>query len=154
VRISEYAKHPLLVGDALEQHAGAINIKGVKGMITLSPNAAKVVQMIMDREKLAATTSLRIGVTTEGCEGSGTQFRYVLGFDPHPTEEDDHLFESEGMKLVVDDASLPHLDGLQLDVRQSLGGVEFLFRNPNASHSCGCGHTFSEDEAEDEELEE
>jgi len=133
---------------------GAINIKGVKGMITLSPNAAKVVQMIMDREKLAATTSLRIGVTTEGCEGSGTQFRYVLGFDPHPTEEDDHLFESEGMKLVVDDASLPHLDGLQLDVRQSLGGVEFLFRNPNASHSCGCGHTFSEDEAEDEELEE
>jgi len=133
---------------------GAINIKGVKGMITLSPNAAKVVQMIMDREKLAATTSLRIGVTTEGCEGSGTQFRYVLGFDPHPVETDDHLFESEGMKLVVDDASLPHVDGLQLDVRQSLGGVEFVFRNPNASHSCGCGHTFSEDEAEDEELEE
>jgi Fe-S cluster assembly iron-binding protein IscA len=39
-------------------------------------------------------------------------------------------------------------------VRQSLGGVEFVFLNPNARHSCGCGHTFSEDDAEDEELEE
>lgn len=113
-------------------------------MITLTPHAAEVVRTIFTTENFPAPTALRLGITKEGCEGSGTEFRYVLDFDPNPGKPDDHIFESEGIRIVVDQESLPHLEGLQLGVRQKSGGVEFMFLNPKAKHSCGCGHTFSE----------
>jgi len=115
-------------------------------MVTLSAIAGHAVKEIIEREKLPATAALRVGITSEGCEGSGTKFRYVLDFDSEPARLGDNVFESEGMKILVDPESLPHLDGLQLDVLKKLGGVEFVFRNPKAHHSCGCGHTFSEEE--------
>jgi iron-sulfur cluster assembly protein len=114
-------------------------------MVTLSAIAGQAVKEIIEREKLPATAALRVGITSEGCEGSGTKFRYVLDFDSEPARPEDNVFESEGMKILVDPESLPHLSGLQLDVRKKMGGVEFVFRNPNARHSCGCGHTFSEE---------
>jgi len=116
-------------------------------MITLTPVARQAVRDIMQQEKLPDGTALRLGVSKEGCEGSGTQFRYALDFDSEPVREGDSLFESEGLKILVDADSLPHLSGLQLDVRQQMGGVQFVFRNPKARHSCGCGHTFSEEES-------
>ncbi|MCI0330407.1 MAG: iron-sulfur cluster assembly accessory protein [candidate division Zixibacteria bacterium] len=116
-------------------------------MVTLTPVAGQAVRGIIEQEKLPQTTALRLGVTKEGCEGSGTQFRYVLDFDSEPARENDSVFESEGMKILVDTESLPHLSGLQLDARQQMGGVQFVFRNPRARHSCGCGHTFSEEES-------
>jgi len=116
-------------------------------MVTLTPTAGQAVRNIVEQEKLPATTALRLGVTKEGCEGSGTQFRYLLDFDPEPARDHDTVFESEGMKILVDTESLPHLSGMQLDVRQEMGGVQFVFRNPKAHHSCGCGHTFSEEES-------
>ncbi len=113
-------------------------------MIMLTPDAAEVVRTILANEDFPAGTALRLGVTKEGCEGSGTEFRYVMDFDANPSKPDDHILESEGIRIVVDRESLPHLEGLQLGVRQKLGGVEFMFLNPKAQHSCGCGHTFSE----------
>lgn len=113
-------------------------------MITLTPNAAAVVRTIMAEENFSPGTALRLGVTREGCEGSGTEFRYVLDFDPDPAKPDDQLFEIEGIRIVINRESVPHLQGLQLGVRQKPGGVEFMFLNPGAKHSCACGHTFSE----------
>ena len=114
-------------------------------MITLTPNAAQVVRTNIDREKFPADTALRLGVKNDGCAESGTQYRYVLELDADAVRPDDHLFESEGIRILMDRESLAHLDGLQLGVRQVPKGVEFMFLNPRAKHSCGCGHTFSEE---------
>lgn len=122
-------------------------------MITLTPLASQAIQEIMRQQNLPATAALRVGLTKEGCEGSATQFRYVLGFEPNPAAPSDHVLESEGLTVFVDYESLPHLDGLQLDVRQEFGGLGFLFRNPLAKHTCGCGHTFSEEDANPEQNE-
>ncbi|MBI4280140.1 MAG: iron-sulfur cluster assembly accessory protein [Armatimonadetes bacterium] len=122
------------------------NKEGRDLMITLTPPASQALQGMIKQQELPATTALRVGITREGCEGSGTQFAYVLAFDPDPPGPSDRVFETEGLTIVVDHDSLSHLNGLQLDVRQEFGGVKFLFRNPRAKHSCGCGHTFSEEE--------
>lgn len=113
-------------------------------MITLTPDTAEEVRSILASENLPTGTALRLGITNEGCEGGGTKFRYVLAFDPDPAKPDDYLYESEGIRIVVSRESLPHLDGLRLAVRPKFGGVEFMFQNPQAQHSCGCGHTFSD----------
>ena len=114
-------------------------------MITLTQNAAQVVRSIIDREKFSVDTALRLGVKNDGCAESGTQYRYVVELDSDAVRPDDHLFESEGIRVRVNRESLAHLDGLQLGVRQGPKGVEFMFLNPLAKHSCGCGHTFSEE---------
>ena len=114
-------------------------------MITLTPNAAQVVRSMIDREKFSADTALRLGVKNDGCAESGTQYRYVQELDSDAARPDDHLFESEGIRILVDRESLAHLDGLQLGVRQGHKGIEFMFLNPRAKHSCGCGQTFAEE---------
>ncbi|HEY4683553.1 MAG TPA: iron-sulfur cluster assembly accessory protein, partial [Candidatus Acidoferrales bacterium] len=114
-------------------------------MITLTQNAAQVVRSMIDREKFSVDTALRLGVKNDGCAESGTQYRYVVELDSDAVRPDDHLFESEGIRVRVNRESLAHLDGLQLGVRQGPKGVEFMFLNPLAKHSCGCGHTFSEE---------
>ncbi|HJY88721.1 MAG TPA: iron-sulfur cluster assembly accessory protein [Candidatus Acidoferrum sp.] len=110
-------------------------------MITLTPNAAEVVRSNINSEKLSVDTALRLGVKNDGCKDSGTQYRYVVELDSDAIRPDDHLFESEGIRIRVDRKSLAHLDGL----RQGPNGVEFMFLNPRAKHSCGCGHTFAEE---------
>ncbi len=113
-------------------------------MITLTANAAEVVRGNMVKEKLPANTALRLGVIDDGCKNSGTQYRYVLEFDSETVRLGDHLFESEGIRIRVDQESLAHLDGVQLGVKQGPKGTEYMFLNPRAEHSCGCGNTFSE----------
>lgn len=122
-------------------------------MITLTGDAAEVVRGLLADQDLPAGTALRVDLTNEGCEGSRTKFRYALGFDPEPARPDDHLYESEGIRIVASRESLPHLDGLRLAVRRKFGGVELTFQNPRATHSCGCGHTFSDEEVNPEETE-
>ena len=61
-------------------------------------------------------------------------------------QEADQLFESEGVKILVDQKSLPFLTGLQLDFIDSMERRGFVFFNPNARGSCGCGHSFSVDD--------
>lgn len=115
-------------------------------MITLSSKAGEVVRAMVQQEKLPEGTALRVGVSREGCDGSGTEFRYTMGFESNVAAPNDEVFESEGVRIYVDRESLPHLDGLQLDAQEQFGGAKFLFRNPKAQHSCGCGHTFSDEE--------
>ena len=73
-----------------------------------------------------------------GCSG----FQYGLSFD-HQCNDDDFLFERDGVTVVVDDVSLGLLNGAEVDFVEDMMGASFQIRNPNAASSCGCGNSFS-----------
>ena len=81
---------------------------------------------------------LRIVVNGGGCSG----FTYGFDFDDK-VKDDDKAFETSGVKVVIDEASLEFIDGSVLDFVESLGGNHFTLENPNATSSCGCGSSFS-----------
>lgn len=81
---------------------------------------------------------LRIQVDGGGCQG----FEYA--FKPDTTQnEADHIFERDGVGVIVDDISLPYLEGAEVDYIDDLIGAHFKINNPNATSSCGCGTSFS-----------
>jgi iron-sulfur cluster assembly protein len=104
--------------------------------ISLSESAAERV-----RNRLASRgrgLGLRVGVKASGCSG----FSYVVDYADE-ARADDLVFESQGVKLYVDGASLPALDGMRIDyVRQGLN-ESFRFENPNVRGECGCGESFT-----------
>lgn len=104
----------------------------------LSESAARRIKILLDMEEDGAGKFMRVGVEGGGCSG----FQYDFGFDD-VIKDDDHVFESHGMKVVVDDTSLDLLDGGVLDYVEELLGAYFQVTNPNASSSCGCGTSFS-----------
>jgi iron-sulfur cluster insertion protein len=81
---------------------------------------------------------LRLAVSGGGCSG----FQYGFSFDD-TRNEDDLVFERDGVKLLVDQTSLDLLMGAEVDFVEDLVGSSFQVRNPNASSSCGCGSSFS-----------
>ena len=106
-------------------------------MITLTETAASKVKEIMEKEE-KADWNLRMGVRGGGCSG----MNYVLGFD-NKVSEDDQIFEQDGVKLVCDMKSYLYLNGTEIDFTEGLNGTGFVFKNPNAQKSCGCGQSFS-----------
>ena len=80
---------------------------------------------------------LRLGVKGGGCSG----LSYSLTFD-HPAEKD-NIMEMDGYTVVLDPKSTIYLKGIQLDYQTGLEGKGFVFQNPNASNTCGCGESFS-----------
>jgi iron-sulfur cluster assembly protein len=104
-------------------------------MITLTEKAANHVQRYI--AKRGRGIGVRLGVKTTGCSG----LAYKLEFVDEPQPED-RLFESHGVKVVIDPKSLPYLDGTELDyVREGLN-EGFRFNNPNEKDRCGCGESF------------
>jgi iron-sulfur cluster assembly protein len=81
---------------------------------------------------------LRVSVAGGGCSG----FSYKLDFVEAATEKD-KIFEAEGVKVAVDPKSYLLLEGMELDYSGGLNGKGFVFNNPNAKKSCGCGNSFS-----------
>jgi len=106
-------------------------------MITLTAEAHSKVKDIMSKEN-KSDWNLRMGVRGGGCSG----MNYVLGFD-NKTSEDDQIFEQDGVKLVCDMKSYLYLNGTEIDFTEGLNGTGFVFKNPNAVKSCGCGQSFS-----------
>jgi iron-sulfur cluster assembly protein len=103
--------------------------------VSLTPAAAKHVNKYL--AKRGKGVGVRLGVKTTGCSGLAYKLEYV---DEVATE--DVLFETEGIKLMVDPKSLAYLDGTQLDfVREGLN-EGFRFNNPNERDKCGCGESF------------
>jgi len=90
-------------------------------------------------DKRGSGIGLRLGTRKSGCTG----FAYVVDFTDQ-LEQDDLVFESRGVKLVIDRKSLPALDGTEVDfVKQNVLNSGFEFRNPNVKDTCGCGESFS-----------
>lgn len=81
---------------------------------------------------------IRVGVKGGGCSG----LSYELSFDTE-LKEDDKEFEDNGMKIVVDKKSFLYLIGTELDYSGGLNGKGFVFNNPNANRTCGCGESFA-----------
>ena len=106
-------------------------------IVTLTESAAKRIAFLKTQEG-DETLMLRIAVSGGGCSG----FQYGFSFDSEQ-QEDDHLFERGGVRLVVDDVSLDLLAGSEIDFVEDLMGAAFQIRNPNASSSCGCGSSFA-----------
>ncbi len=106
-------------------------------MIQLTESAAKKIQQLKVEDGASEEALLRVKVKKGGCSG----FSYKMEFDPQ-TGDQDRVFESFGAKVVVDNQSLLYLLGLTLDYEGGLNGKGFVFANPNANKTCGCGSSF------------
>ncbi len=105
--------------------------------VQLTPKAVEMVRKMRDKEGLSAEHGIRIGVTGGGCSG----FQYQLNFDLE--KEGDRVTTFDGMRVLVDEISLPYVAGTTLDFVEGLHGAGFKFDNPRASRTCGCGSSFS-----------
>ena len=104
--------------------------------ITLTEKAAEHVKnFLANRGK---GEGLRLGVKTTGCSGMA----YVLEF-VDLIEDEDQVFESNGVKVIVDPKSLIYLEGTELDYAREGLNEGFQFNNPNVKDSCGCGESFT-----------
>ena len=107
--------------------------------ITLTPRAIEEVRTLLGQQNLEADKAyLRGGVKGGGCSG----FSYTLDLTDSKDEQD-REFEVDGVRIVCDANSLMQLDGTEVDFRDEVMGRGFTFNNPNATHSCGCGSSFS-----------
>ncbi len=110
-----------------------------KHMITVTDSALKQIAFIKDSEKSSKTDFLRINVKRGGCSG----FSYKLDFDSKVGEKDKVFEPEESLKIVIDSKSLLYIMGMRLDFQGGLNGQGFLFSNPNATKTCGCGSSFA-----------
>ena len=109
----------------------------VSAPIKLTTDAVNEVKRLMNEPGFEQTQYLRIGVKGGGCSG----LSYVLGFDKHET--DDEIFDIEGIPVVMKNAHGIYLFGMEVDFSDGLNARGFVFKNPNASSSCGCGSSFA-----------
>jgi iron-sulfur cluster assembly protein len=109
-----------------------------KPMFQISENAGKLIRKMVLKNGLP-DGGLRIGIKAGGCSG----LSYVFAWEPAP-REGDHVFDGpEGSKVFVDPKSYTFIDGTTLDYDTSLVSRGFLFDNPNAKGTCGCGVSFT-----------
>jgi iron-sulfur cluster assembly protein len=103
--------------------------------ITLTENAAKHVQNFLI--KRGKGVGLRLGVRTSGCSGMAYKLEFA-----DAAESEDQQFVSNGVTILVDQHSLPYLDGMELDYTREGLNEGFKFNNPNVKDQCGCGESF------------
>jgi len=108
-------------------------------MIQVSDKAVSEIKRIQATDPTAAGASLRVMVVGGGCSGMS----YKLGFESQPAASTDKVFEKDGVQIIVDAKSILYLNGTELDFTDGLNGTGFVFKNPNAKRTCGCGSSFS-----------
>ncbi len=108
-------------------------------MISVTDKAVSEIKRIQSSDPTAVGSVLRVQVVGGGCSGMS----YKLGFDNQPPASSDKVFEKDGVKVVVDQKSFLFLTGTELDFTDGLNGTGFVFKNPNAKRTCGCGSSFS-----------
>jgi iron-sulfur cluster assembly protein len=106
-------------------------------MIQLTPKASKAVQRFIKFSE-TPVTGMRVMVSGGGCSG----FQYTLKLEA-ATAEDDTVLDIDGIRMLVDPATLPLVDGLTIDFIDTMTESGFKFDNPNAKAACGCGKSFS-----------
>ena len=103
--------------------------------IGLTDKAAERVRAVMNTQG-KKDSGLRLYVSGGCCSG----FQYGLAFDE--IKDEDHVIESHGVRILVDEQSAQYLEGSEIDYVESVMGEGFLVNNPNAAETCGCGHSF------------
>ncbi len=107
--------------------------------VQLSETAAREIRTIIQQQELdAEKVRLRVGVKGGGCSG----FSYLLDLTESQKDHDE-VFELHGIKVICDPKSLLYLNGVTIDFKDEIMGRGFVFNNPNATASCGCGSSFS-----------
>jgi iron-sulfur cluster assembly protein len=109
-----------------------------RGIEVTEKALARIRSAMVKEEVSAETGGLRLGVQGGGCSG----LTYNIRFDSKPRERD-RVFDYDGVRVFVDPKSFIYLNGMILDYQEGLMQQGFVFRNPNASKSCGCGTSFS-----------
>jgi iron-sulfur cluster assembly protein len=107
--------------------------------INLTEAAAKEIKSIIKEQSLPdAATKLRVGVKGGGCSG----FSYTLDLTEEEGEEADEVIESNGVKILCNQRAYIYLNGVEIDFKDEVMGRGFVFKNPNATSTCGCGSSF------------
>lgn len=106
--------------------------------ITLTEKAAEKIRNVFTEKDMPEGSCLRVGVKGGGCSG----FNYTLDVTDTPAG-DDEVFESSGVRIVCDRKSYLYLNGTEVDYNDDMLKGGFVFNNPNAARSCGCGASFS-----------
>jgi iron-sulfur cluster assembly protein len=104
--------------------------------ITLSPKAVEKIGELLGGQGDTEDQALRVAVRGGGCSG----FQYALAFDR--AKEDDHVFEVDGVAVIVDKTSMQFVFGSEVDYIEGLQGAGFQVNNPNVVAACGCGSSF------------
>lgn len=104
--------------------------------VTLSEAAARHITKFL--AKRGKGIGIRLGVKTTGCSGMAYKLEYA-----DAAESEDMVFESQGLKVIVDPKSLPYIDGTELDFAREGLNEGFKFNNPNVKNECGCGESFN-----------
>jgi iron-sulfur cluster assembly protein len=107
-----------------------------KDAITLSAKAAEKIGELLGGQAESEGQALRVAVRGGGCSG----FQYALAFDK--AKEDDHVFEVDGVAVIVDKVSMQFVFGSEVDYVEGLQGAGFQVNNPNVVAACGCGSSF------------
>jgi iron-sulfur cluster assembly protein len=108
--------------------------------ITLSETAAKEIKTIIKQQELPEEqTKLRVGVKGGGCSG----FSYMLDLTEETKSEADEEMDSQGIRILCDMKSYLYLNGTEIDFKDEVMGRGFVFKNPNATSTCGCGSSFT-----------
>lgn len=105
--------------------------------VRLTEKAVAEVKKLMEENKIPSDFGLRVGVKGGGCSG----LTYTLGFD-NDTKDGDKIEDIDGVKLMVDWKSVLYLSGTVVDYTDGLNGKGFVFNNPAAKKTCGCGSSF------------
>ena len=106
--------------------------------ITVTQTAVTEVRKFMEDQGASEEAGLRVAVLPGGCSG----FQYGLNIEDS-AQDDDEIFESNGIRLFVDPFSGQYLDGVEIDYVTTMMGAGFTFKNPNATGGCGCGSSFT-----------
>ncbi|HYB91060.1 MAG TPA: iron-sulfur cluster assembly accessory protein [Candidatus Binataceae bacterium] len=122
--------------EPVEQEPSKIDLASLPD-VKLTAKAAEMVHKLRAKENLSPEHGLRIGVVGGGCSG----FQYALSFDL--AKDGDRVVEFDGVRVFVDELSLPYIAGTTLDFVEGLHGAGFRFENPRATRTCGCGSSFS-----------
>ncbi len=125
------------MADLMQLETQSATVQPALKQVHVTPKAVQKIRDAFAREKVTGG-GLRLGVLGGGCSGLSYQFKFDL--KPRPT---DHVFQFEDVQVFVDPKSMVFLDGMTLDWKDSLIQSGFVFENPHAKKSCGCGTSFS-----------
>ena len=105
-------------------------------MVTLTDKAAEKVRELLNGQAAEIESGLRVAVRGGGCSG----FQYALAFDEK--RDGDQIYRQQEITLLIDEQSLPFVDGSEVDFVDGLQGAGFAVNNPNVTAACGCGQSF------------